>query len=116
MQEDKKYVKALEIAKANMEAVKERGEAAMGSDALAFIDSLLTPEEIAESDLKVALIGEIIKARKEKGLSQKNLEALTGIKQPVIARLEKGITNPQLGTIIKLLAPLGKKLAIVTLE
>ena len=26
---------------------------------------LLTPEEIAESDLQVALIGELIKARKE---------------------------------------------------
>ena len=35
---------------------------AVGDDALAFIDSLLTPEEIAESDRRVALIGERIKA------------------------------------------------------
>lgn len=34
---------------------------------------VLTPEEIAESDLRVAIIGEIIKARQEKGLSQKDL-------------------------------------------
>ena len=32
---------------------------------------LFTPEEIAESDLRVALIGELIKARREKGISQK---------------------------------------------
>ena len=32
---------------------------------------LFTPEEIAESDLRVALIGELIKARQEKGISQK---------------------------------------------
>ena len=77
---------------------------------------LFTPEEIAESDLRVALIGELIKARQEKGISQKKLEELSGVKQPVIARMEKGITSPQLDTIIKVLAPLGKTLAIVPLD
>ena len=77
---------------------------------------LFTPEEIAESDLRVALIGELIKARQEKGISQKQLEGLSGVKQPVIARMEKGHTSPQLDTILKLLVPLGKTLAIVPLE
>ena len=89
---------------------------AVGRDALEFIDSLLTPEEIAESNLRVALIGELIKARQEKGLSQKKLEELSGVKQPVIARMEKGTTSPQLDTILKVLAPLGKTLAIVPLD
>ena len=71
---------------------------------------LLTPEEIAESDLRVALIGELIKARKERGLSQRELEALSGVKQPVIARMENGSTVPNLNTILKVLAPLGKTL------
>ena len=77
---------------------------------------LFTPEEIAESDLRVALIGELIKARQEKGISQKQLEELSGVKQPVIARMEKWYTSPQLDTILKLLVPLGKTLAIVPLE
>ena len=89
---------------------------AIGQNALEFIDSLLTPEEILESDLIVALIGELIKARQEKGLSQKKLEELSGVKQPVIARMEKGQTSPQLDTILKVLAPLGKTLAIVPLN
>ena len=55
---------------------------------------MFTPEEIAESDLRVALIGELIKARQEKGISQKQLEELSGVKQPVIARMEKGYTSP----------------------
>ena len=80
---------------------------------MAFIDTLLTPEERTESDLRVALIGEIIKARQEKGISQKKLEELSGGKQPVIARMERGTSNPQIDTILKLLAPLGKTLAIV---
>ncbi len=48
---------------------------------------LFTPEEIAKSDLRVSLIGEIIKARQEKGISQKQLEELSGVKQPIIARM-----------------------------
>ena len=77
---------------------------------------LLTPEEIAEIDLRVALIGELIKARKERGLSQRELEALSGVKQPVIARMENGSTVPNLNTILKVLAPLGKTLYIGDLK
>ena len=76
---------------------------------------LLTPEEIAESNVRVAIIGELIKARQARGLTQRKLEELSGVKQPVIARMEKGTTNPQLDTVIKLLAPLGKTLAVVDL-
>ncbi len=93
-----------------------RENPAIGRDALEYLDSILTPEEIAESDLRVALIGELIKARKEKGLSQKKLEELSGLKQPVIARIERGVTSPQLNTILKILVPLGKTLAVVPLK
>ena len=77
---------------------------------------LFTPEEIAASNLRVALIGELIKARQERGISQKKLEELSGVKQPIIARMETGTTNPQIDTILKVLAPLGKTLAIVPLD
>jgi ribosome-binding protein aMBF1 (putative translation factor) len=73
---------------------------------------LFTPEEIAESDLRVALIGELIKARQEKGLSQKKLEELSGVRQPIIARMERGSATPNLSTVLKVLAPLGKTLYI----
>lgn len=77
---------------------------------------LFTPEEIAESDLRVALIGELIQARQELGISQKKLEELSGVRQPVIARMEKGISSPQISTLLKVLVPLGKTLAIVPLK
>ena len=77
---------------------------------------LFTPEEIAESKLKVSLIGELIKTRQEQGISQKKLEELSGVKQPVIARMEKGYTSPQIDTLLKVLAPLGKTVAIVPLK
>ena len=77
---------------------------------------LFTPEEIAESNLRVALIGELIKSRKEKGLTQRQLEELSGVKQPIIARIENGKSIPNLSTLLKLLAPLGKKLAVVPMN
>jgi len=77
---------------------------------------LFTPEEIAESDLRVALIGEMIKARRERGLSQRDLEEMSGVKQPVIARMESGSTTPNLSTVLKVLAPLGKTLYIGDLK
>ena len=79
-------------------------------------NELFTPEEIAESDLRVALIGEMVKARQEKGISQKKLEELSGVKQPVIARMETGKTSPQLDTVLKVLFALGKTLAIVPID
>ena len=105
-----------ERAKKAYKDLKVRGEAAVGADAVSFVDMLMTPEERAESDIKVAIIGELISARKEKNISQKKLEELSGVKQPVIARIEKGDTNPQIGTVLKLLLPLGKKLAVVSTE
>ena len=77
---------------------------------------LFTDEEIRESKLRVAIIGELIKARNEKHISQRELEQLSGVKQPVISRMEAGDTSPQLDTVLKVLAPLGKTLAVVPLE
>lgn len=89
---------------------------AMGRNWKEVEHKLFTPEEIVQSQLRVAFIEELIKARQEKGISQKKLEELSGVKQPIIARMEKGSTSPQLDTILKILAPLGKTLAVVPLE
>lgn len=77
---------------------------------------MFTAEEIAESDLRVALIGEIVKARKEKGISQRQLGEMSGVKQPVIARMENGSASPNLSTVLKVLAALGKTLYIGELK
>lgn len=75
-----------------------------------------TSDEIAESDLQAALITAVVQARNEQGLSQRELEKLSGVSQPVIARIEKGNTNPQVDTLIKVLAAMGKTLAVVPLK
>ena len=75
-------------------------------------NEIFTPEEIRESDLRVAIIGEMVKAIQEKGISQKKLEELSGVKQPIIARMETGKTSPRLDTVLKVLGALGKTLYI----
>lgn len=98
---------------------KERNiqhESARGRSWEEFEKDIYTADEIRESDLRVSLISEFIRARDELGISQKKLEELTGVKQPIIARMEKGYSNPQIETVLKLLAPMGKTLAIVPIK
>jgi len=75
--------------------------------------TLLTPEERRELDIKVDIITAIINARNKAGYSKKSLEKLSGVKQPIISRMENGETDPRLSTMLKLLEPLGKTLSVV---
>ena len=77
---------------------------------------LFTPEEIAESNMRVALMKQLIEARRSQGITQKQLEQLSGVSQPVIARMESGSTSPQIGTLIKVLRPLGLTMKIVPIS
>ena len=113
MRAKKEYSRSVEQARENLNDLNERGADAVGGNVLDFLDSVLTPDE---SELRVSLIREIIHARKEQGISQKKLEEISGVKQPIIARMEKGATSPQVDTILKILVPLGKTLAVVPLE
>lgn len=73
----------------------------------------INDDEREKIDFEVALIGKLIEARERKGLSQKELADMCGLKQPAIARLEKMSSTPQLNTLIKVLKPLGYRLDIV---
>jgi transcriptional regulator with XRE-family HTH domain len=76
-------------------------------------EQILTPEERAASDLRVSMMSSIVRARTEKGITQRKLEEMSGVKQPVIARMESGAASTQLETVLKVLAPLGKTLCVV---
>ena len=77
----------------------------------------LTPEEEAEIDFKVELMGKLIEARKEKGLTQEEVAKISGLKQSFIARLEKDTKRAlQIDTLLKVLLPLGYKIEIVPIK
>ena len=74
---------------------------------------LYSPEEIAASDARVELMIALSNARKEKGLTQKQLSEITGVKQSAISRLENGNANTQIDSLIKLFAAMNMKMQVV---
>lgn len=84
----------------------------MNSTFLQRDDNVITNIDKLEKEIKAELITELIRTRNKLGVSQKKLEILSGVKQPIIARIEKGYVNPNISTLLKLLVPLGKTLYI----
>lgn len=79
-------------------------------------DKIVSSEEREQINFQVSLIGKMIEARERKGLSQRDLAELSGVKQPAIARLESMKSTPQIDTLLKILAPLGYTLSITPIE
>jgi predicted XRE-type DNA-binding protein len=75
--------------------------------------SNLTQAEKDEIQFETKLMGKLIEAREQKGISQKRLAEMSGLRQPAIARLERMQATPQVNTLFKVLKPLGYTLAIV---
>lgn len=73
----------------------------------------VSEEEKARIEFEVSLIGKLIEARENKGLTQQELAQMAGVKQSAIARLESMKSTPQIDTLFKILKPLGYTLAIV---
>lgn len=62
-------------------------------------------------DEKYEIISSFIKLRNELNLTQKDIEALTGVKQESLSRFESGnLKNLSLGYLSKLIKPLGYKI------
>jgi len=100
--------KALE----NIHGLFEQAKIDVGGYGVIFSDELdLSAEGLYEQgtscsphdDIEVYkqnLLSELVKARQKFGVSQKQLEILSGIAQPCIARTEKGTTDPTLTTLL----------------
>ena len=78
-------------------------------------ETRVSPAERERINFEISLIGKMIEAREEKGLSQRELAKISGVKQPAIARLESMKATPQIDTLFKVLHPLGYTIEIVPL-
>jgi len=78
-------------------------------------ESRVSPAERELINFEVSIIGKMIEAREEKGLSQRELAKISGVKQPAIARLESMKATPQIDTLFRVLHPLGYTIEIVPL-
>ena len=66
--------------------------------------------------LEQDFISDFIKLRKDNNLTQQKLSDLSGVIRETIARIEAGITSPQISTLIKILKPLGYTIKIEKIE
>ena len=76
----------------------------------------ITQEQEAEIQLEMDIIKATIEARKKSILTQRELSAKSGIKQPIIARIEKNVNSPRVSTLMKLLYSMGYTLKVVPLK
>jgi len=79
--------------------------------------SIILENEDVKNELKMneaeyKVIEEIITARKEKNLTQRDLAALIGTKQSNISRLESGNYNPSLDLLNRIALAVGKELEV----
>lgn len=78
-------------------------------------EQLKNPEFKREYDAlepEFAVIRAIIEARKEAGITQKELSERTGIAQGDISKLENGSANPSVKTLKRIASAVGKNLKI----
>jgi predicted transcriptional regulator len=69
-------------------------------------------QELKNNEAEYKIIEEIITARQEKNLTQKDLAELVGTRQSNISRLESGNYNPTLEFLNKIARAIGKELEI----
>ena len=75
------------------------------------INDYINKEKILK-DLEYELIENMIKIRKEKGLSQRDLCKLINMKQPYLVKIENKQVSPSISKIIEILNALDAKLEI----
>jgi DNA-binding XRE family transcriptional regulator len=68
--------------------------------------------ELKMNEAEYKIIEEIIMARKEKNLTQRDLAKLIGTKQSNISRLESGNYNPSLDLLNRIALAVGKELEV----
>ena len=84
-----------------------------------FEELVLTDKEqamVERINMISSIIFEIVKQRNEKKLSQRDIEEITGIKQPMIARIETLKSIPRLDTLVSLCQAVGIKLGTIPME
>lgn len=78
--------------------------------ALLFARNPKVKEKYDELELEYNIKRDLIRARIENGLSQKDLAALVGTKQSAISRFESQGSNPTIAQVQKIAAALGKNI------
>ncbi len=102
---------AAEIAQMNSDiAAGRKSDDELERDA--YFENPDNADEVAEMMARMKLVEEMYKARRDAGLTQKEVAERIGTKQAYIAALEKGRKNITFATLTKYARACGKRLTI----
>lgn len=73
-------------------------------------------KRIKDIDIETRFLCQLIELRNKNNISQKQLEKMCGIKQPMLTRIEKGESMPRIDTLMRILGSMGMTLKIVPIE
>lgn len=73
----------------------------------------LVKADIEEMETLASLISAIIERRNELGISQRELANICGLPHSSVARIESCSVKPNVGTMLKIMKPLGITLSVV---
>lgn len=77
------------------------------------------PDAVAELralDARFRIAAELLEARNQAHMSQRDLAKASGVQQAEISKIERGEITPGVSTVDRLLKPLGRRLAVVVDE
>ena len=78
------------------------------SNKMVLKDAKNAPELVKlQKEVKDNVIEQFVAKRKEKGMTQSDVSAVTGIQRPNISRLESGYYNPTIDMLVRLADSIG---------
>ena len=75
--------------------------------------SVCSEEELARMERRNEVMRKLLARRMELKLSQKDVERISGVKQPVISRMERAVTSAQMDTFFDVLEALHLRMELV---
>ncbi|MBO4350831.1 MAG: helix-turn-helix transcriptional regulator [Proteobacteria bacterium] len=73
-------------------------------------------DELARIERRNEVMRKLLARRAELKLSQKDVERISGVKQPVISRMERAVTSAQLDTFFDVLDALHLRMELVPID
>ena len=73
----------------------------------------LLKEIVVIDNINVQIASRIQQMRESKGLTQKNIEAITGIHQAEISKIERAVGNPSIATLEKIASAAGHRMNVI---
>ena len=79
-------------------------------------EKVCTPEELARIERRNDVMRKLLARRAELKLTQKDVERISGVKQPVISRMERAVTSAQMDTFFDVLDALNLRMELIPID